>query len=152
MKKLLTIFCALLFASACATVQEMKQAVNCRYEIRSAQVSDFSLSDINLDVKVAISNMDKQQTARLNRFDGNLYINDNEVSAISFGAYEIAPSDTEIAKASLTIPFAKVGKNLIGLVTANSISVDYKIKGTMYFDTALGEIPMPVVITQKKDM
>ncbi len=152
MKKFLTLLCALLFASACATVQEMKQAVNCRYEIRSAQVSDFSLSDINLDVKVAISNIDKKQPAKLNRFNGKLYINDNEVSDIAFGACEIAPSSVEMAKATLTIPFAKVGKNLIGLVTANSISVDYKIKGTMYFDTALGEIPMPVVITQKKDL
>lgn len=152
MKKFLTLLCALLFASACGTVQEMKQAVNCRYEIKSAQVSDFSLSDINLDVKVAISNIDKKQPAKLNRFNGKLYINDNEVSDIAFGACEIAPSSVEMAKATLTIPFAKVGKNLIGLVTANSVSVDYKIKGTMYFDTALGEIPMPVVITQKKDL
>lgn len=152
MKKLLMLFGAVAIMCSCAAVQEVRQAVNCRYEIKSAQVSDFSLSDINLDVKVAISNFDKQQAAKLNRFDGKLYINDNEVSDIAFGACEIAPSSTELAKATLTIPFAKVGKNLIGLVTANSVSVDYKIKGTMYFDTALGEIPMPVVITQKKDL
>lgn len=151
MKKLLMLLSALFCFTACSTVQSMQQAVNCRYEITSAQVSDFSLSDINLDVKVAITNTSKTQAAKLSRFSGVLYIADNEVSNISFGAYDISPASTEIAKATLNVPFAKVGKNLIGLVTANSVSVKYKIKGTMYFDTALGEIPIPVVIAQKED-
>ncbi|MGN0023037.1 MAG: hypothetical protein ACI352_03300 [Elusimicrobiaceae bacterium] len=152
MKKLLMLLSALFCFAACSTVQSMQQAVNCRYEIASAEVSDFSLTDINLDVKVAITNTSKTQEAKLNRFTGVLYIADNEVSNISFGAYEIAPSSTEMAKATLNIPFVKVGKNLIGLVTTNSVSVKYKIKGTMYFNTVLGEIPIPVVITQKEEM
>lgn len=146
MKKLFLLLCASFCFAACSTVQAVQQAVNCRYEFVSTSVSDFSLSDIDMDLTVAITNTSKTQTAKLNRFAGRLYINDNEVSQISLGAYEIMPNDTELAKAALKIPFAKIGKNVIGLVTTNSVAVRYKIKGTMYFDTALGELPIPVVI------
>ncbi len=148
MKKLFLLFCALFCFAACSTVQSMQQAVNCRYELVSASVTDFSLSDVDMDVTVAITNPSKTQTAKLSRFAGKLYINDNEITDISFGAYEIVPTDTELAKATLKIPFAKIGKNVIGLVTTNSVAIRYKIKGTMYFESPLGEIPMPVLITK----
>ncbi len=154
MKKIFLLLACLCGFAACSTVQSlqsMQQAVNCRYELLSANVSDFSLSDIDLDVKVGITNTSKTQAAKLNRFAGKLYINDEETTAINFGSYDIAPASTEVAKASLNLPFSKVGKNVIGLVTTNSKAINYKIKGTMYFSTPLGELPFPVVIEPKQD-
>ena len=151
MKRLFLLFACVLGFAACSTVQSMQQAVNCRYSLLSADVTDFSLKDIDLDVKVGITNASKTQAAKLNRFAGKLYINDDEVSTITFGAYDIAPASTETAKASLNLPFTAISKNIIGLVTANSAAVKYKIKGTMYFATPIGELPFPVVIEPKKD-
>lgn len=149
MKKIFILFAAVCIFTACKTVEEVKdQTVNCKYTLVGAKTEDFSLSNITTQIAVAIANMSRTKEAKLNRFEGKVYINNSEISDITFGEYIIAPLSTEVAQATLVIPFDKVGKNIAGLVTMNSISIRYKIVGTMYFDTPLGEMPFPVVINQ----
>jgi hypothetical protein len=44
------------------------------------------------------------------------------------------------------VPFTAIGKNAAGLVAANSISLKYKLTGNIYFDTPLGQIPLPIIV------
>lgn len=153
MKKFLILVCiACLFAS-CKTADSVKKSpVNCKYTLVGAQTSDFSLNNITLDVAFAITNMDRSETAKMNKFEGKLYINNKEMSDLSFGSYLIGPGETVVPTTQLSLPFNKVGKNIAGLVTMNSMAINYKIAGTAYFDTAEGEFPVPVIIVPiKKD-
>lgn len=153
-KNLLLILALALLPCACASVQEAAQAVNCKYTLADVTTADFSLGDLTLDVVFAVSNQSKTTAAKMSRFEGKFYINDKEMSNISFGKYEIPPMQTQPATATLKLPFDKVGKNIAGLVTMNSISIRYKISGTIYFDTALGELPIPVSVERdlRKDI
>ncbi len=151
MKKFLILLCAACLFASCKTADTIKKsAVNCKYNLVGAQTSDFSLSSITLDVAFSVTNMDRSETAKMNKFEGKLYINNKEVSDISFGSYLVGPGETVVPTAQLSIPFTKVGKNIAGLVTMNSVAINYKLAGLIYFDTPAGEIPVPVIIEPTK--
>lgn len=151
MKKLFLISLFVFFVSACSTVGSINQAANCQYQLMGVEISDFTLDSMTANVSVAIINKSKTTAAQVNRFVGKLYIDNKPVSDISFGQYHIEPLSSEIANATLTLSIAQVGKNVVGLVMANSISIKYKVVGTMYFDTPVGELPLPVVFAQKEN-
>ena len=146
-KNLFLLFIVSLSLAACAAVQNIQQAaVNCKYALAGVDVTDANFSNVNMTVAMAITNQSKTTNAKINRFEGKIYINDNAVSDISFGATEVAPASTAIAQAKLTVPFSAIGKNIAGLVAANSMSLKYKLSGNIYFDTPLGQIPLPIVV------
>lgn len=151
MKKFLFLLCAVALFASCKTMDTVnKKPVNCKYNLLGAQTDDFSLSDISLNVAMSITNLDASEIAKMNKFEGTLFINGNDVSPISFGSYEIYPGDTVIAKTSLNLPYNKIGKNIAGLVTMNSVAIKYKIVGKAYYETAEGEIPFPIVVEQQR--
>jgi len=146
MKKLfIPVICAAALC-ACASVKGIQESVNCKYTLAGVEVTDAGFTNIKMNVGMAVTNNSKTNTASMNRFEGRLYINDVDVSAISFGAYEVLPSSTSVVKTTLNIPIANIGKNIAGLVAANSMSLNYKIVGKIYFDTPLGQIPFPIVV------
>jgi hypothetical protein len=146
----ISLLISLFLCHGCSTVKNIQEsAVNCKYTLLGAQTTDFSLSTISLEVAMAVTNLSKTTAAKMNRFEGKLYINDNEVSDIAFNSYEVRPSSTEVVKTSLVLPYTKIGKNLAGLVTTNSISPRYKVVGKIYFDTPIGQMPFPVIVQQE---
>ncbi|MGB2578926.1 hypothetical protein AAIR98_000845 [Elusimicrobium simillimum] len=143
---------AVLFLSlfGCATLQENYNMVNCKYDITRVEMADINPSSINMNIIIAINNVSRTTDAALSRFEGDLYINDTNVSKFTLKDVRVPAGSTEAVKSSLEIPFASLGKTLTGLVTMGSVSVDYKVKGTMYFATPLGDVPYPVTIYQSK--
>ena len=146
MKKLFILVICAAALCACASVKGMQESVNCKYNLAGVEVTDAGFSNVTMNVGMAVTNNSKTNTASMNRFEGRLFINDIDVSAVSFGAYEVLPSSTSVVKTTLNIPIANIGKNIAGLVAANSISLKYKIVGKIYFDTPLGQIPFPIVV------
>jgi hypothetical protein len=149
MKNFLIIVFSVFLIQACGTVKNVQQAVNCKYAFAGVETTDSSFSSLTLNVAMSVTNLSKTAPAKMNRFEGKLYLNNNEVSNISFESYEVQPASTSIAKTQINIPFDKIGKSIVGLVMANSISLDYKIVGTIYFDTPLGQLPFPVTVRQQ---
>ncbi len=156
MKKLLLVALAAFCFVSCSSIEKSakeaaEDAINCKYDLIGAEAKDFGLSSVTLQVALAVTNLSKTKEVKMNRFEGKLYINGENVSEIKFGSYEIMPGNTDIAKATLELPFNTVGKNIAGLVTTNSIALTYKIAGKIYFDTPLGEVPFPITVEQKRD-
>ncbi len=148
MKKLFFFLLSVTFLCACTTVQEMQQTANCQYDLAGVEVTEYSLNNLSADVSLAITNKSKTTNARMKRFVGKVYLNDSPISDINLGEFVIAPQTTQVQKATINVPFSQVGKNIIGLVVANSQSVKYKVVGTIYFETPIGEIPLPVVFAR----
>ncbi|MDR0953537.1 MAG: hypothetical protein LBM71_05120 [Elusimicrobiota bacterium] len=150
MKKFALLCLSVFLLASCKTAGDIKeQAVNCRYTLAQAQVVDYSASDVTLDIAVLITNTSKKTEANLNRFEGKLYVNDTDLGLVKFPDAMIPAGATVPVKTTLKVSLETVGKNIAGLVIMNSISMRYKIIGKMYFDTSLGQLPMPVVIEQK---
>lgn len=144
MKKiLLFLFAALLF-SACASVQEAKNFANCKYTIRNVEVSDYNINSLGFDVYLNITNLNKKAAASIKKFEGKLTMNDVHVADITFADVRIEPAATKTQKAAVTVPMKSLSTKLVGLVSMGSASVDYHITGTAYFDTPLGDVPVPV--------
>ncbi|MBQ4493065.1 MAG: LEA type 2 family protein [Elusimicrobiaceae bacterium] len=141
---------SIIFACSCASVKNIQeQMVNCKYSLAGVATEDVSLTNLTLSVGVLITNNSKTTPAKVNRFQGKLYLNGQDIADIAFGALEVEPMQSQIGKAQVVVPFEKLGKNIAGLVATNSIALRYKIAGNIYFDTPLGQLPFPVAIEQQ---
>ena len=150
MKSIFIFLMSLSFFCACTTVQEMQQTANCQYDLAGVEVTEYSLDNLSADIALAITNKSKTTNARMKRFTGKVYLNNTPLSDISLGEFLIEPKTTQIEKVSINVPFAKVGKNIVGLVLANSKTMQYKVVGTIYFETPVGELPIPVTFARKE--
>lgn len=149
-KLFLLLVLSAVFITACTTVRNMQeQMVNCKYALAGVSTEDVSLTNLTLAVGVLITNNSKTTTAKVNRFQGKLYLNGNDIADIAFGAIQVEPMKSEIGKAQVIVPFEKLGKNIAGLVATNSMAIKYKIVGSIYFDTPIGQLPFPVAIEQQ---
>ncbi|MCL2888250.1 MAG: LEA type 2 family protein [Elusimicrobia bacterium] len=149
-KRLLFLTLFSFFFFACASMQENYNMVNCKYDIVSVQPTDYNPDNtISMDVSIAISNLNKAAAAAVKRFEGDLYVNDVDVSALTLKDVRVEAGETKVVKSSLDVPLKNLGK-LVGLVSMGSVSVDYKVKGTIYFTTPVGDVPFPVTIYQSK--
>lgn len=139
-----------IFVPACSTVKNVQeQMVNCKYSLAGVSTEDVSLTNLTLSVGILVTNNSKTTTAKVNRFQGKLYLNGNDIADIAFGAIQIEPMKSEIGKAQVIVPFEKLGKNIAGLVATNSMAIKYKVAGNIYFDTPIGQLPFPVAIEQQ---
>lgn len=148
MKKLLSFLLSVAFFCACTTVQEMQQTANCQYDLAGVEVTEYSLNNLSADVGLAITNKSKTTNARMKRFTGKVYLNDSPLADVNLGEFLVAPQTTKIEKVTINVPFSQISKNVLALVVANSKSVQYKVVGTIYFETPIGEIPIPVVFAK----
>lgn len=143
MKKLALLAAVILFFG-CAGLQENINMVNCKYTLLGVEPTDFNFTSINMDVVLGITNMARSK-ASVKRFSGDLYVNDINVTTLTLKDLEVEPQATKTARSSLEIPLTSFGK-LAGLVSMQSASITYSVKGTMYFDTPIGEIGVPVTV------
>ena len=150
MKNLFLFLLSITLLCACTTVKEMQQTANCRYDLAGVEVTEYSLNNLSADIGLAITNKSKTTNARMKRFAGKLYLNDSPITDINLGEFLIAPQETKVEKVSINVPFSQVGKNIVGLVVANSQAIKYKVVGTIYFETPIGEVPIPVVFARSE--
>lgn len=150
MKKIFILLLSFFFLGACVTIKEINQTINCQYDLVGVEVTEYSLNNLSADVALAITNKSKDTNARMTRFAGKIYVNDTPVSDITLGEFLIEPQASKVEKVSINVPFTSIGKNIIGLVLANSQSIKYKVVGTVYFASPFGEIPMPVTFAKRE--
>lgn len=148
MKKLLSIFALTVLLGACThSVKEAEALAECKYSLRSVEVSDYNVDSLSFDLYIGISNLSRKQTASIKRFEGDLTMNEDPISKISFENVKVEPLTTKNQKVRLRVPMSVFGKKLLGLVSMGSGTVDYHITGTAYLEGPLGtEVPVPVDI------
>ena len=149
MKKLLCLMCTALLFTACAAVQEAKNFANCKYAIQGVEITDYNVNSLDFNIYLAITNLNKKSAAAIKKFEGKLTMNDVYVADINFSDVRIEPKATKIQKAAITVPMKNLNTKLVGLVGMGSVSVDYHITGTAYFETPLGDVPVPVDIGRR---
>ncbi len=146
MKKLFLLFIVSLFCSACASVQKAENFANCRYTLRSVEIADYNINSLSFDVWVGITNLNRKEPAEIKKFEGKLTMNDVDVADVNFENVRVEPNAMKNQKVHLTVPMKSFSSKLLGLVSMNSATVDYHLTGIAYFDTPLGEVPVPVDI------
>lgn len=147
MKKLLLLFTAAALLTACASVQETENMADCKFALRSVELTNYNLTSFDFDVIIAITNMNRKEAAALKRFEGELTVNEEKMADVSLEDIRIEPNSTKNAKARLNVPMTAFDSKLLGLISMGSGTLDYHLTGTMYFEGPLGtEIPVPVDI------
>ncbi len=147
MKKLFLLFASVVLLSGCATMSETDKLANCKYTLKSVEISEYNVNSLSFDIVIAITNLNRKDPTTLKRFEGELSMNDTPVSKINLDEVTIQPNFTHQAKTHITVPMSAFGSKLLGLVSMNSATIDYHLTGTMYFEGPLGaEIPVPIDI------
>ena len=145
MKKLpLLIICVGMLAG-CATVKQAQNLKDCTYALKSVEIGDYSLTSFNFVITIAITNPNKTEPAKLKRFVGVLTANDEKMTEVTLKDIEVPPASTYPARAKVNVPMTTFGSKLLGLISMGSGTVDYHLRGTMYFEGPMGvEVPIPV--------
>lgn len=147
MKKLWLFLTAAVLLTACASVNEAENLANCKFALRSVELTNYNLTSFDFDVIIAITNMNRKEAAALKRFEGELTVNENKMADVTLDELRIEPNSTKNAKAQLNVPMTAFNSKLLGLISMGSGTLDYHLTGTMYFEGPLGtEIPVPVDI------
>ena len=147
MKKLFLFIAAAVLFAGCATVKENENMDDCKYALRSVELTNYNLTSFDFDVIIAITNMNRKEAAALKRFEGELTVNEEKMADVSLEDIRIEPNSTKNAKARLNVPMTAFNSKLLGLISMGSGTLDYHLTGTMYFEGPLGaEIPVPVAI------
>ena len=147
MKKLFLCLFSAVLLTACSTVQEAQNLANCKFALKSVELTNYNLTSFDFDVVVAITNLNKKQAAALKRFDGKLTVNDDYMADITLRDIRIEPNSVKNAKAKVKVPMSTFSNKVLGLISMGSGTLDYHLTGTMYFEGPLGtEIPLPVDI------
>ena len=146
MKKFLLFIFAPLLLAACASVQEAQNFANCTYALRGVEISDYNVNSLSFNVYVGITNLNRKEAAAIKKFEGEMFMNDVKVADVSFDNVRIEPGSVKNQKVYLNVPMETFSSKLLGLVSMGSATVDYHLTGTAYFDTPLGEVPVPVDI------
>lgn len=146
MKKFLLFAFAPFLLAACASVQEAKNFANCTYALRGVEISDYNVNSLSFNVYVGITNLNRKEAAAIKKFEGEMFMNDVKVADVSFDNVRIEPDSVKNQKIYLDVPMETFSSKLLGLVSMGSATVDYHLTGTAYFDTPLGEVPVPVDI------
>ena len=147
MRKLLLLFTAAVLLTACASVKETENMADCKFALRSVELTDYNLTSFDFNVIIAITNMNRKEAAALKRFEGELTVNEEKMADISLADIRIEPNSTKNAKARVNVPMTAFNSKLLGLISMGSATLDYHLTGTMYFEGPLGtEILVPVDI------
>lgn len=146
MKKFLLFAFAPFLLAACASVQEAKNFANCTYALRGVEISDYNVNSLSFNVYVGITNLNRKEAAAIKKFEGEMFMNDVKVADVNFDNVRIEPNSVKNQKIYLDVPMETFSSKLLGLVSMGSATVDYHLTGTAYFDTPLGEVPVPVDI------
>lgn len=146
MKKLLCLLGILLIMGGCASIKEAENLANCKYALRSVNVSDYNLNSLSFDIYVTITNLNRRSAAAIKNFEGKLTMNEVPVADVNFSDVRIEAGASKNQKVHLTVPMSTFDSKLLGLVSMGSGTVDYHLSGIATFDTPLGDVPIPVDI------
>ncbi len=147
MKKLFLLITAVALLTACASVDEAENMANCKFALKSVELTNYNLTSFDFDVIIAITNMNRREAASLKRFEGELTVNEEKMADVILNEMTIEPNSTKNTKAKLNVPMTAFNSKLLGLISMGSGTLDYHLTGTMYFEGPMGaEIPVPVDI------
>lgn len=147
MKRLLFLCCTLLALGACTQIKEADNLANCKYSLKSVELTNYNLTSFDFDVVIAITNLNRKEAAAIKRFEGKLTVNDDPMANITLKDVRVEPASVKNAKAKVTVPMTTFSNKLLGLISMGSGTLDYHLTGTMYFEGVGGiEIPVPVDI------
>ncbi len=146
MKKIFLLFLTPFLFSACASVQEAENFANCTYALRGVEISDYNVNSLSFNVYLGITNLNRRDAAAIKKFEGEMFMEDVKVADVSFENVRIEPGATKNQKVYLTVPMDVFSSKLLGLVSMGSATVNYHLTGTAYFETPLGDVPIPVDI------
>lgn len=150
MKKILWMIVLMaLVCSGCKSVQEAKNFANCKYAITAVEIADYNVSSLSFDIYLTITNLNKKTAASIKKFTGKLMINDVYVADINLENIRIEAGASKLQKANVSVPTSTFTTKLLGLVSMGSATVDYHITGFAYFETPLGDVPIPVDIGRR---
>ncbi|MBN2542053.1 LEA type 2 family protein [bacterium] len=143
-----------LFFTNCSLLQQVESRLaikNCKFRI--ANVRDIRYNPVidpnNLEfiINMECKNPNREVETILDKITFDLYVNDNKTTSGSISK-QLTIEPLQV----VTFPIT-VGLNLRDVSTAifNAISnerADYRIEGTAFFNTPIGEISFPVTIKE----
>ena len=129
--------------TACGVREKRENLKNCEFELDNVEVKTFSFTAVDLIVYVGVMNPNPSDVV-VDRLKFDLYTGDNKVAnGEQTQNTTIAAGQREVIQLNVSTTASQLGSTLMrALMTGGA--VDYRVEGTVFLDTILGEIPYPI--------
>ena len=139
---LVSVFAAQLIV-ACNFIQSRENLQNCKFTFEGLEVQNYSLSRLDLRVKVGVENPNASEVV-VDRLDFKLFISDREVADGKRDTKDTIPAgEKQIIDLDVSTTPGKLGMTALSALVALG-DVDYRLEGTVHLDTIVGSIPYPI--------
>ncbi len=150
-KIILSIFIALGMVTVttdCAFQRMRENLKNCEFDLDSVSIKSLSFTSIELALDVGIKNPNAEQVI-LDKLVFDLYGSDRKLGSGKHNETAvIPPSERKVVTIDFQTSLSEVGMGL--LQNLRSGQATYRMEGTAYLKTFLGELPVPFSI--EKDL
>lgn len=138
---------ALWAALACKTIDSRKALKDCKYDLLSVDVKDFSLSEAKLVANISVTNPNDIEVI-FDRFNYELWCDKNLIATGWHTQQEkINAGGAKVLSLPVNVPLKNLGKGLLTQIR-NPKNTVYTLKGTVYIKTFIGELSVPVKMTK----
>ncbi|MBU45629.1 MAG: hypothetical protein CMN76_20645 [Spirochaetaceae bacterium] len=135
-------------ATDCAFQRMRENLKNCEFDLDSVSVKSLSFTSVELAVDVGIKNPNAEQVI-LDKLVFDLYSSDRKLGSGKHNETAvIPPSERKVVTIDFKTSLSEIGMGLLS--TLKSGQATYRMEGTAYLSTFLGEVPVPFSI--EKDM
>ncbi|MEQ8350970.1 MAG: LEA type 2 family protein [Leptospiraceae bacterium] len=150
-KILLSLLISMFVVSAttdCAFQRMRENLKNCEFDLDSVSIKSMSFTSVELAVDVGIENPNSEQVI-LDKLVFDLYGGDRKLGSGKHNETAvIPPSERKVVSIDFSASLSEVGMGL--LQNLKSGQATYRMEGTAYLKTFLGEVPIPFSI--EKDL
>lgn len=132
-------------AASCGIREKRENLKNCEFELENLEVANFGFSQVDLLVHVGVQNPNPSEVV-VDRLEFELFTGENKVADGKHSENLTVPAgEKRVIKIEVATTPSQLGNTLLKALMSGG-GVDYRVEGTVYLDTILGEIPYPVSI------
>ncbi len=135
-------------APACGPLKKRQALKDCNFRLADVEVKDVTLSDANFVVKLEVYNPNDVEVI-VDRFSYKLW---SDKTALAEGWHrrqeKVAAGETKVLALTAKTPLKNLGRGVLSQLRGKG-GVTYTLQGTVYLDTFLGELEIPITVRKK---
>ncbi|UCH77965.1 MAG: LEA type 2 family protein [Candidatus Coatesbacteria bacterium] len=132
----------------CGMVAKRKALKDCKFDLADVEVTRVTLSDVDLLVELSVYNPNDTEVI-VDRFSYKLWSDKNPIAEGWHRKQEkVPPYEERVLAVTMKTPLKNLGKGALNQLR-NRGGVTYTLQATVYLETFLGELEVPVTVRKK---
>lgn len=132
-------------SAGCSAIAKRQALENCRFDLESVDIVRAGFAGVEMRFLVGIENPNPIDVV-VDRLEFELFTGGKKIGqGVHQERIDVPPGASETIALDVKASASELGIALLTAITSNS-GVDYKVQGTAFVETILGEFPYPFTV------